>query len=80
VKQVVEWAQAEGLQEKISPAALDIAKSAALSDAQVEELVAKHSAARKARDFKTSDKIRDELLAQGIVLENTKDGVRWHRK
>jgi len=80
VKQVVEWAQAEGLQEKISPAALDIAKSAALSDAQVEELVAKHSAARKARDFKTSDKIRDELLAQGIVLENTKDGVRWHRR
>jgi cysteinyl-tRNA synthetase len=51
-----------------------------LSDAQVEELVAKHSAARKARDFKTSDAIRDELLAQGIVLENTKDGVRWHRK
>ncbi|HEX8925031.1 MAG TPA: DALR domain-containing protein, partial [Terriglobales bacterium] len=80
VKRVVEWAQAEGLQEKISPAALDIAKSAALSDAQVEELVAKHSSARKARDFKTSDAIRDELLTQGIVLENTKDGVRWHRK
>jgi cysteinyl-tRNA synthetase len=46
----------------------------------VEELVAKHSAARKARDFKTSDAVRDELLTQGIVLENTKDGVRWKRK
>ncbi len=40
----------------------------------------KHSEARKAKDFKTSDAVRDELLAQGIVLENTKDGVRWKRK
>jgi cysteinyl-tRNA synthetase len=57
-----------------------MAQSAALSDPQVEELVAKHSAARKAKDFKTSDAVRDALLAQGIVLENTKDGVRWKRK
>ncbi len=80
VKAIVEWAKAEGLEEKISPAAAEMAKSAALSDAQVEELVAKHSEARKAKDFKTSDAVRDELLAQGIVLENTKDGVRWKRK
>ena len=72
--------QGEGLEEKISPATLEMAKSAALSDAQVEELVLKHSEARKAKDFKTSDAVRDELLAQGIVLENTKDGVRWKRK
>jgi len=76
----VDWAKAEGLAEKISPATLEMAKSAALSDAQVEELVAKHSAARKAKDFKASDAVRDELLAQGIILENTKDGVRWKRK
>jgi cysteinyl-tRNA synthetase len=80
VKAIVEWAKAEGLEEKISPAAAEMAKSAALSDAQVEALVAKHSDARKAKDFKTSDAVRDELLAQGIVLENTKDGVRWKRK
>jgi cysteinyl-tRNA synthetase len=80
VKAIVEWAKAEGLNEKISPAALEMARSAALSDAQVEALVAKHSEARKAKDFKTSDAVRDELLAQGIVLENTKDGVRWKRK
>jgi cysteinyl-tRNA synthetase len=80
VKAIVEWAKAEGLEEKITPAALEMARSAALSDAQVAELVAKHSEARKAKDFKTSDAVRDELLAQGIVLENTKDGVRWKRK
>jgi cysteinyl-tRNA synthetase len=80
VKSIVEWAKAEGLEEKITPAAAEMAKSAALSEAQVEALVAKHSEARKAKDFKTSDAVRDELLAQGIVLENTKDGVRWKRK
>jgi cysteinyl-tRNA synthetase len=80
VKAIVEWARAEGLQEKISPATLEIATSASLTDDQVSALVEKHSAARKARDFKTSDAVRDELLAQGIILENTKDGVRWKRK
>jgi cysteinyl-tRNA synthetase len=80
VKAIVDWAKAEGLEEKISPQAQEIAQSAALGDAQVEEKVAQHVAARKAKDFKTSDAIRDELLAQGIVLENTKDGVRWRRK
>ncbi|HVJ05231.1 MAG TPA: cysteine--tRNA ligase [Candidatus Saccharimonadales bacterium] len=80
VKAIVNWARNEGLGEKISDATAEMAKSAALSDAQVEELVAKHSAARKAKDFKTSDAVRDELLTQGVVLENTKDGVRWKRK
>jgi len=78
MKPIVEWGEAGG--KKVSDAALAIARSATLGDAQVEELVAKHSAARKAKDFKTSDAIRDQLLAQGVVLENTKDGVRWHRK
>ncbi|PSH05708.1 MAG: cysteine--tRNA ligase [Acidobacteria bacterium] len=80
VKSIVDWAKAEGMEEKISPETLEIAKSAALSDAQVEVLVKEHSEARKAKDFKKSDAIRDQLLAQGVVLENTKDGVRWKRK
>ena len=77
---VVEWAEAEGLDDKISADTRELAKAAALSDAQIEELVAKHIAARKAKDFKTSDAIRKKLAEQGVILENTKDGVRWKRK
>ena len=80
IQAVIEWAKANGREADISAAALELAKSAALSDAQIEELVAKHSAARKAKDFKTSDAIRDQLAAEGVILENTKDGVRWKRK
>ncbi len=76
----VEWARAEGLADKISPETAELAKAASLTDDQVELLVAKHSAARKAKDFKTSDAVRAELLNNGIILENTKDGVRWKRK
>ena len=51
-----------------------------LSDAEVEKLIAARTAAKKARDFAKADQIRAELLEQGIVLEDTKDGVRWKRK
>ncbi len=80
IRRVVEWAEAEGLADKISAEVRELAKAAALTDAQIEELVAKHTAARKAKDFKTSDAVRNQLAEQGVILENTKDGVRWKRK
>ena len=80
VRGIVEWARAEDLSDKITPAAAEMAKAAALSDAEVEHLVAEHSQARKARNFARSDEIRNQLAEQGIILENTKDGVRWKRK
>jgi cysteinyl-tRNA synthetase len=80
VRATVEWAKAEGLEDKISPETAELAKAASLSDADVEQLVAEHSQARKARDFARSDAIRAELGENGIILENTKDGVRWKRK
>jgi cysteinyl-tRNA synthetase len=80
VKFAVEWANAEGKADKISPETAEMAKSAGLGDDRVEALVAEHSAARKAKDFKRSDAIRAELMESGIILENTKDGVRWKRK
>ncbi|MBR0576332.1 cysteine--tRNA ligase [Proteiniclasticum sp. BAD-10] len=49
-------------------------------DAEVESLIEKRQQARKARDFALADKIRNELLEQGIVLEDTPQGVRWSRK
>jgi len=42
--------------------------------------VAQRDAAKKARDFALSDRIRDQLLEQGVVLEDTRSGVRWKRK
>ena len=46
----------------------------------IEALVEEREEARRQRNFARSDEIRDELAAQGIVLEDTKDGVRWKRK
>ena len=48
-------------------------------DSEIEALIEKRQAARKARDFATADKIRDELKAQGIELLDTKEGVKWKR-
>ncbi len=80
VKFAVDWAHAEGKADQISAETAEMAKAAGLSDERVEALVAEHSTARKAKDFKRSDAIRAELLESGIILENTKDGVRWKRK
>jgi cysteinyl-tRNA synthetase len=55
-------------------------KAGSLSDADIEARVAERTAAKKARDFGLSDRIRDGLLEQGIILEDTKSGVRWKRK
>jgi cysteinyl-tRNA synthetase len=49
-------------------------------DAEIQALVDERTKAKKSRDFKRADAIRDELAAEGIVLEDTKDGVRWKRK
>ena len=46
---------------------------------EIEALIEKRQQARKAKDFSTADKIRDDLLAQGIVLEDTREGVKWHK-
>ena len=49
-------------------------------DAEVEELIAQRTAARKAKDFKKADEIRDKLSEMGIILEDTREGVKWSRK
>jgi cysteinyl-tRNA synthetase len=60
---------------------LEATRSAdSLTDEQVAALIAERQQARKSRDFKRSDAIRDELTAKGIILEDTKDGIRWKRK
>jgi cysteinyl-tRNA synthetase len=56
------------------------AQTGGISDAEIETLVAERAAAKKARDFARADRIRDELMERGIVLEDTKAAVRWKRK
>ena len=47
--------------------------------AEIDALVAQRQTARSNKDFATADRIRDELAARGIVIEDSADGVRWRR-
>jgi cysteinyl-tRNA synthetase len=49
------------------------------SDPRVDALVAEREAARRARDFAAADRIRAELAAEGIEVEDAKEGPRWRR-
>ncbi|MGO9648276.1 MAG: cysteine--tRNA ligase [Terriglobales bacterium] len=80
IKSIVEWAQAEGRGGEIDKDLLEAISSQQISDADVQKKIADIEAARRSRDFKTSDAIRAELAAAGIAIEITKDGVRWKRK
>jgi cysteinyl-tRNA synthetase len=78
MRSAIEWAKAEGKQ--VSPEALEIAQSAGTSDADIDGQIAEMTAARKAKNFARSDEIRKQLNDAGILVEITKDGVRWRRK
>jgi cysteinyl-tRNA synthetase len=80
MKAVVEWAKVVGRAKEISPELLEIVGAGQLSDSDIEQKISEMKAARTARDFQTADKIRKDLTDAGIVVEITKDGVRWRRK
>jgi cysteinyl-tRNA synthetase len=67
-----EWAKAHGIETS--------ATAPTITDAEVERLIADRTAAKKARDFAKADAIRAQLSDAGIVVEDTKDGIRWKRK
>ena len=50
-----------------------------LLDAEIDALIQERQAARKERNFARADEIREELLAKGIILEDTREGVKWKR-
>ena len=80
MKRVLQWAAAEGREKDISQELLDALQSAQLSDADIEANINEMKSARAARDFKKSDAIRAELAEAGILVEITKEGIRWRRK
>jgi cysteinyl-tRNA synthetase len=58
---------------------LKAAKSG-LSDAEIYDLVTAREQARKSRDYQTADQIRDDLIAQDVMLEDSSGGTSWHRR
>ena len=83
VSEISSNAFAEDLQAKIQ-GLCDILgiiteKKEELLDADIEQLIEERQAARKAKNFARADEIRNELLEKGIVLEDTREGVKWKR-
>jgi cysteinyl-tRNA synthetase len=49
------------------------------SDQEIEDLLEQRAQARAAKDFAAADSVRDQLTASGIIIEDTANGVVWHR-
>jgi len=80
MKKILNWAKSEKREKDVSNTLLQTMEAQQLSDAGIEQKIAEMENARRSRNFQSSDAIRAELMAAGIVVENTKDGVRWKRK
>jgi len=71
------WAEREGRLDEADPS---LVATLSLTDADIDALVAERTQAKKTRNFARADAIRNDLLAKGILIEDSKDGVRWKRK
>jgi cysteinyl-tRNA synthetase len=80
MKRALDWAVGERREKEVSSELREALQSGQLCDADIEKKIADIKAARTARDFKTSDTLRTELADRGILVEITKDGIRWRRK
>ena len=80
MKRVFDWAAAEGRDKDVSNELREAVQSGQFSDADIEKKIEEMKSARTRRDFKASDTIRAELADNGILVEITKDGIRWRRK
>jgi cysteinyl-tRNA synthetase len=74
------WAEAEGRMADVAPEVLETFGAGSLNDAAIDALVAERTKAKQQRNFARADAIRNELLEKGILLEDSKEGVRWKRK
>jgi cysteinyl-tRNA synthetase len=76
-RRALEWAEQTG---RLSDVAPELLTRQGLTDAAIDALVAERTQAKKQRNFSRADQIRNELAEKGVVLEDSKDGVRWKRK
>jgi cysteinyl-tRNA synthetase len=76
-RRAVEWAESAGRQADVAP---ELLARQGLTDEAIEALVAERTQAKKHRNFARADQIRKELAEKGIIIEDSKDGVRWKRK
>ena len=76
-RRALAWAEQAGRMGEVAP---ELIAAQSLTDEAIEALVAERTAAKKARNFARADQIRNELAEKGVVLEDSKDGVRWKRK
>ncbi len=76
-RRALNWAEREG---RLDDAAPELRVRMDLSDADIDGLIDERNQARRARNFARADAIRYDLAAKGILLEDSKDGVRWKRK
>ena len=77
-KEYVSWMKNE-IQRLCDVMGILTEKKAEVLDSEVEDLIAQRQAARKAKNFALADEIRGKLLDMGIVLEDTREGVKWKR-
>ena len=67
------------LEDLCSVLGIETTKEEEILDEEIEKLIEERQAARKNKDFARADEIRDQLLEQGIVLKDTREGVKWSR-
>jgi cysteinyl-tRNA synthetase len=73
------WAEKEGRLNEATPEVVAKFGVDRLSDADIDALVAERTRAKRQRNFARADAIRNDLLEKGVLLEDSKDGVRWKR-
>jgi cysteinyl-tRNA synthetase len=76
-RRALAWADQAGRMSEVAP---ELIAAQSLTDEAIKALVAERTAAKKARNFVRADEIRSALAERGVILEDSKDGVRWKRK
>ena len=76
-RRALEWAEKAGRMDDVAP---ELLARQSLTDEAIDALVTERTQAKRQRNFARADQIRNELAEKGVVIEDSKDGVRWKRK